>query len=148
MAAAGLLAAVAPVVMTSESAGAAQTSASADGSLTFARYGDSAAVTCTAGFTAQHNTDDANHPYVQIYESFAYPTVYERECYDDAYITLTVTYKDANGRTQTTESNAPPGTLRVGGAKSNVTVQMNTYYLDCNPNASAACNRIITASPK
>ena len=148
MAAAGLLAAVAPVVMSSESAGAAQTSVSADGSLTFARYSDNAAVTCTAGFTAQHNTDDANHPFVQIYESFAYPTVYERECYDDAYITLTVTYKDANGRTQTTESNGPPGTLKVGGAKSNVTVQMSTYYLDCNPSLSATCTRTVMANPK
>ena len=55
MAIAGLLAVVAPVVVTSEPAAAAQTSASADGSLTFARYGDGAAVTCTAGFTApQH----------------------------------------------------------------------------------------------
>ena len=147
MAAAGLLAAVAPVVVMSEPAGA-QSSASAEGSLTFVRYGDGAGVTCTAGFTAFHNTDDANHPYVQIYESFAFLTAFERECYTDAYITLTVTYKDANGRTQTTESNAPPGTLKVGGAKSNVTVQMKTYYLDCNPNASAACDRTIAASPK
>ena len=74
--------------------------------------------------------------------------MFEQECYDDAYITLTVTYKDANGRTQTTESSAPPGTLKVGGAKSNVTVQMSTYYLDCNPNTSATCVRTIAASPK
>jgi len=148
MAVAGLLVAVAPLVVASEPAGAASTSASADGSLTFARYGDRAAVTCTAGFTAFHNTDDANHPYVQIYESFAFLTAFERECYDDAYITLTVTYKDANGRTQTTESNAPPGTLKVGGAKSNVKVQMRTYYLDCDPDASATCEMTISASPK
>ena len=148
MAIAALLAAVAPFVVTSESASAASTSASVDGALTFARYGDGAAVTCTAGFTAFHNTDDANHPYVQIYESFAFLTAFERECYTDIYITLTVTYKDADGRTQTTESNAPPGTLKVGGAKSNVRVQMKTYYLDCDPNASATCDKTIAASPK
>src|SRR3954462_4289186 len=53
MAIAGLLVAVAPFVVTGDPAGAATSSAGADGSLTFARYGDGAAVTCTAGFTAQ-----------------------------------------------------------------------------------------------
>jgi hypothetical protein len=146
VATAGLLAGVASLVAADPAA--ASSNASADGSLTFARYGDGAAVTCTAGFTASHNTDDPNHPYVQIYESFAFLTAFERECYDDAYITLTVTYTDADGRTQTTTSGSPPGTLRVGGAKSNVTVAMTTYYTDCNPNASATCENTVTAHPK
>jgi hypothetical protein len=148
MTAVGLATAATPFLIGQEVAGAAQTTASADGSLTFARQSDNAEVTCRAILSALHNTDDPDHPYVLVTETFGYTTGHERECFDDTFVTLTVTYRDANGRTQTTESRAGPGSLRVGGAKSNVSVRMDTYYSDCDADVSESCDNIVTASPK
>jgi hypothetical protein len=144
MAAVGLFAAVAPMVVTQSPASAAQTSASGSNSLTFVAYND-LAVTCSMGIYTLHNTDDANHPFVEFSESLGG----DAGCFDSFGTDLVVTYKDTSGRVQTSDvgANALTGG-RIGGAATSVNATLTVTFFNCDASRSATCSVVATAAPK
>jgi hypothetical protein len=147
--AAGLVLAVAPLlVATAQPAGAAETIASASGSVTFVRSGDGTAVTCSAGVSAVHDTDDATHPFVRIFESAGFGGDHRADCLESVTWSVVVTYKDTGGNTQTSTYCCAFSGATIGGAKSKVTVALTVEYLNCNPDLSATCTATYSASPK
>jgi hypothetical protein len=129
-------------------AGAAQTSASANGLLTYLRAPDQATVTCALGVQVMHNTDDPRHPFVLVSESVGTTDGHVDECFGEtALFRLVVTYTDVSGNEQRTEIGGAAG-ANIGGVASNVHVSLTATYLSCDTSTNPACALTVAVAPK
>jgi hypothetical protein len=146
MTAAGLATVASPLLFGQQTAGAAQTEAEDEASLTFVDNSGQP-VTCTVGMFARHNTDDADQPTL----TWSTTRVGQPQgCYGTAVTALTANYKDSEGvirrSTYTTFDDTLIGT--VTGAYTATSVRMDTFFLNCDESRSATCEVTVTASPK
>jgi hypothetical protein len=145
MAASGLLLAAAPVAALQQPAGAAETQAHGERSLTFLKDGGGAA-TCTVLNDAFHNTDDPNQPYTLVSSGLSGS---DNACFDFVAMTITVSYLDKNGvRRESSTSSFGTSVLQVGGTYSGITTSVHANWFDCDSSASATCEATATANPK
>jgi hypothetical protein len=144
---AGASLAIAPWIAFAQPAGAAQHTVDANGSLTYTRSSDQAAVTCTLGVGATHNTDDPLHPFVAVSESAGSTGGDNDDCVDQVLFHLVVTYTDTAGDTQRAEVFGFAG-ANIGGAKANVHVTLSATYLNCDSARNTTCALAVAVAPK
>src|SRR5689334_5487918 len=143
MAAVGLMTAALPFAIAQAPAGATQTSANGQTSLTFVKFGGQT-VTCTVQAQGFHNTDDPNHRTASMNSSTFGPD----GCLD-VELDLVIDFKDKNGAAQRAESlSVQLGSLSVTGAYTAVTGRSTATWDSCDPNLSATCSATVTVSPK
>ena len=144
MAAAGLATVATPFVVGQTGAAAAESQAIAGGDLTFVATGGQT-VTCHADLIVVHDTDDQTHPALAFntFLSGAGP------CLQDLRTTTTASYRDADGRAQTSVVTALETTAgRIGGAYGPTSVTTVVQYMSCDEAQSESCSLTLKASPK
>jgi hypothetical protein len=144
---AGVSLAIAPWFAFAQPVAAAQSTANANGSLTYARSPDQSAVTCGLGLGATHNTNDPQHPFVIISESAVSDGAHNDECVDMVLFFLVVTYTDTAGNAQRTEIDGFAG-ANISGAKANVHVTLSATYLSCDSSTNTTCTLSVGVAPK
>jgi hypothetical protein len=97
VAAAALLAVVAPLGVGQLPASAAQSTVHSQAALTFVDT-NGATVTCTVFNDSTHNTDNPSQPYVTVTSG---ESGMSGSCIDLVLVTITVTYKDKTGTVRT-----------------------------------------------
>jgi len=145
MAAAGLAtAAVAPLVLGQQPAGAAETNASDQDSITFQAFGG-ATVECTVHLTAGHSTANPEQPRVDWSTSMGG----DPACRDDFELFTTVRYEDEGGTTRTAQFTSESLSFgSINGAYTGTSVTTLFRFVNCDPDPSAGCDVTLTASPK
>lgn len=147
LAAAGLVTAVALLLVAQQPAGASS-STEAGGSVTFV---DTAGrtVSCEVDLFIYHNTDDADQPYTSFSDTFISsgdPTGTDCRAAD---ATITVTYTDSAGHGQHTYfTGEGPTSGSVAGTTTNVHVTGQFVYNQCDSSRSVTCGLTLDASPK
>jgi hypothetical protein len=142
MAAAGLATAAAPFVFGQQASGAAETTATDQGSLQFVTF-SGATVQCNATLTAVHDTD-TNQPELRWGMMLN-----GAGCFEALFTTTTATYKDEGGTTRSSQARASSlSTGFVQGAYSGTSVTTVFAFDNCDPQTSGACSITLTASPK
>jgi hypothetical protein len=143
MAAAGFATAAAPFVLGQQAAGAAETTATDQGSLQFVTF-SGATVQCNASLTAIHDTDNPNQPELRWGMELE-----GAGCFDGLTTRTTATYKDEGGTTRSSQAlTFELSSGFVQGAYTDTSVTTVFGFDNCDPQRSGACSITLTASPK
>jgi hypothetical protein len=142
LAAAGLMAAAASLLTGHQPAGATETAAFSQGSLTFVNNAGGTE-TCTIYLNVSRKTDPPSAT-AESGEDGSPP-----DCFGDVYLTLTLSYKDQYGHAQSVENGSfHTSTLTAQGAASKVSSTLTASYSDCDPSQNETCSLTISAAPK